>query len=192
MKFESYSDSEFQQTCDTYGKDKVMIYAPCNSLGHWTQGTPGRGAFIQAFAGPSCNTIRTAYAKGDTAGMASDVTCASPRTLRTPRTPSEDLDGGRWLYFDRVSFPEQRRNGPASPSGCSSRQHTVCAIFMLTFANHDVVGFRPPPPSLSAVATTPAAIMLNGTFTAGLGTEVLTLDRQGRRSPKQIQPSSTR
>lgn len=70
VKFESYNDAEFQQTCNTYGKDKVMIYAPCNSLGHWTQGTPGRGAFIQAFAGPMCNTIRSAYTKGDQAGMA--------------------------------------------------------------------------------------------------------------------------
>eukprot|EP01050_Picozoa_sp_SAG11_P017266 SAG11_NODE_2471_length_3319_cov_3.418634_2_plen_198_part_00 len=68
-KFESYSDSEFKQTCDAYGEKKVMLYAPCNSLGHFTQGTPGRGAFIQAFAGPMCNRIRAAYEKGDTAGM---------------------------------------------------------------------------------------------------------------------------
>ena len=46
-----------------------MIYAPCNSLGHWEQGTPGRGSFIQAFAGPSCNRIHAAYKKGDTAAM---------------------------------------------------------------------------------------------------------------------------
>lgn len=71
VKFESYSDSEFMMTCEQYGKTKILIYAPCNSLGHWNQGTPGRGAFIQAFAGPMCNRIRAAYAKGDAAGMTS-------------------------------------------------------------------------------------------------------------------------
>ena len=50
-----------------------MIYAPCNSLGHWTQGTPGRGAFIQAYAGPMCHRVRAAYTKGDSASMATAV-----------------------------------------------------------------------------------------------------------------------
>ena len=70
VKFESYSDPEFLQTCQEYGEKKVMIYAPCGSLGHFTQGTPGRGAFIQAFGGPMCNRIKAAYDKGDTVGMA--------------------------------------------------------------------------------------------------------------------------
>jgi len=73
VKFESYNDQEFQQTCQEYGSEKVMIFAPCNSVGHWTQGTPGRGAFIQAGAGPMCNRIRAAYEKGDTAGIESEA-----------------------------------------------------------------------------------------------------------------------
>ena len=73
VKFESYDDEEFKQTCAAYGEKKVMVYAPCNSLGHWKQGTPGRGAFIQAFAGPMCNRIKTAYEKGDTAQMAKEL-----------------------------------------------------------------------------------------------------------------------
>ena len=71
VKFESYSDDEFKQTCQEYGEKKVMIWAPCGELGHWTQGTPGRGAFIQAFGGPMCNRIRAAYEKGDSAAMSS-------------------------------------------------------------------------------------------------------------------------
>ena len=70
VKFESYNDAEFLQTCNEYGQKKVMIYAPCNALGHWEQGTPGRGTFIQAFAAPMCHRIRAAYEKGDKAGMA--------------------------------------------------------------------------------------------------------------------------
>jgi hypothetical protein len=73
VKFESYSDPEFKQTCDEYGEKKVMIYAPCNSLGHFTQGTPGRGAFIQAFAGPMCNRVKAAYDKGDTTQMSKEL-----------------------------------------------------------------------------------------------------------------------
>ena len=73
VKFESYDDAEFKQTCGEYGEKKVMIYAPCNSLGHWNQGTPGRGAFIQAWAGPMCNRIKAAYEKGDTAQMTQEV-----------------------------------------------------------------------------------------------------------------------
>jgi N-acetylneuraminate lyase len=69
VKFESYSDEEFKQTCAAYGETKVMIYAPCGSLGHFEQGTPGRGAFIQAAFGPMCHRIKAAYDKGDTAGM---------------------------------------------------------------------------------------------------------------------------
>ena len=69
VKFESYSDSEFKQTCALYGEKKLMIYAPCNSLGHFEQGTPGRGAFIQAFLAPMCHRIKASYDKGDSAGM---------------------------------------------------------------------------------------------------------------------------
>ena len=73
VKFESYDDAEFKQTCGEYGEKKVMIYAPCNSLGHWNQGTPGRGAFIQAWAGPMCNRVRAAYEKGDSAQMTKEI-----------------------------------------------------------------------------------------------------------------------
>jgi hypothetical protein len=73
VKFESYDDAEFKQTCEEYGEKKVMIYAPCDSLGHWSQGTPGRGAFIQAWAGPMCNRIKAAYEKGDSAQMNKEV-----------------------------------------------------------------------------------------------------------------------
>eukprot|EP00928_Gymnodinium_smaydae_P036594 TRINITY_DN25552_c0_g1_i1.p1 TRINITY_DN25552_c0_g1~~TRINITY_DN25552_c0_g1_i1.p1 ORF type:complete len:864 (-),score=63.11 TRINITY_DN25552_c0_g1_i1:76-2514(-) len=73
VKFESYDDSEFAQTCAEYGDTKVMIYAPCNSLGHWEQGRPGRGTFIQAFLGPMCHRIKAAYERGDTAGMKAEA-----------------------------------------------------------------------------------------------------------------------
>lgn len=73
VKFESYDDKEFAQTCAAYGDSKLLIYAPCNSLGHFEQGTPGRGAFIQAFMAPMCRRILAAYARGDTAGMKAEL-----------------------------------------------------------------------------------------------------------------------
>lgn len=81
IKFESYSDPEFLQTCQqrstvgdkkAYGESKVMVYAPCGSLGHWNQGTPGRGAWSEAWIGPSCIRIKEAWHKGDKAAMAAE------------------------------------------------------------------------------------------------------------------------
>ena len=73
VKFESYDDEEFMETCKSFGRDKVMVYAPCNSLGHWKMGVPGRGSFIQAFAGPMCHRVRQAYERGDPGGMEAAV-----------------------------------------------------------------------------------------------------------------------
>lgn len=73
VKFESYDDGEFAQTCKQYGSTKLMLYAPCDSLGHWEQKTPGRGAFIQAFLAPMCHRIRAAFQRGDTAAMRAEL-----------------------------------------------------------------------------------------------------------------------
>ena len=89
VKFESYDDAEFLTTCEQYGANKVMVYAPCNHLGHWKQGTPGRGAFIQAWGGPMCHRIRQAYLEGDQAGMDSAAKFMSRCLSKTSRTRTE-------------------------------------------------------------------------------------------------------